>query len=115
MSIEISVSKEIKNKYNEIFHVNNGCNKIISAFLQNNLEAKFVPNISVFNNKIEEGCTLTISKNYNSKEKLREIWDIIKNSEKVNTYKCSYLKIDGEFQGCVYNYIGKDLCPHNNF
>ena len=99
MSIEISVSKEIKNKYNEIFDVNNGCNKIISAFLQNNLEAKFVPNISVFNNK----------------EKLREIWYIIKNSEKVNTYTCSYLKIDGEFQGCVYNYIGKDLCPHNNF
>ncbi len=116
MSIEISVSQELQDDKNKLFNLNNGCNHIINAFLKSNLEAKFVPNISVFNNKIENGCTITISKDYNDKNKIREIWNIIKKSLITeNEYTCSHIKIDGIYQGCIFNYLQKDLCPHNNF
>tara|TARA_B100001093_G_C26736603_1_gene974727 strand:+ start:192 stop:542 length:351 start_codon:yes stop_codon:yes gene_type:complete len=115
MSIEISVSQEFPNNENKLLYMDNGCNHIIDTFLKTNLEAKFVPNISVFNNKIESGCSITMGKEYNSKDKLREIWNIIKKSlPNEKEYICSHIKIDGIYQGCIYNYLQKDLCPHNN-
>lgn len=118
MSLDISVSANMNN-YNLIqdkYLINNfGCSHIIQAFLKNNLEAKFVPNVSSINNQLEIGCTITMPKEYNSKEKITTIWNIIKYSLPKNCiqneYNCAHLKIEGEYQGCIYNYIKSDFCP----
>ncbi len=126
MSIEISVSANT-NSFNSIqgkyltFPNNSqnlGCSHIIEAFLKNNLEGKFVPNISSINNQLELGCTITMPKEYKSKDKLDNIWNIIKyslpknsNYFNQNKYDCAHLKIDSEYQGCIYNYLKADFCP----
>jgi len=115
MSIEISVSHQLKEGTKTIADKYIGCNHIIDIFSKSNLEGKFVPNITVFNNKIEHGCSITMSKDYNSKDRIREIWNIIKKSlPNEDEYTCSHIKIDGIFQGCIFNYLQKDNCPHSN-
>jgi hypothetical protein len=64
MCIEISVSQELK-KHIKFDDHNNGCSKIIEAFQKTNLEGKFVPNLSIMNQKLELGCTIT-TENVNS-------------------------------------------------
>jgi hypothetical protein len=113
MSVEISVSHSL-NKNTKLINQDMGCNHIINAFIKSNLEGKFIPNISVFDKNLESGCTIIMPRDYNKKEKIGEIWEIIKKSSKeINEYQCSYLKIDGIYQGCILNYLQKDLCPHN--
>jgi hypothetical protein len=81
MCIEISVSQELKKhiKFDDhilIQHNDNGCSKIIEAFQKTNLEGKFVPNLSIMNQKLELGCTITICSN-TSKSKLQKIWILL--------------------------------------
>ena len=115
MSIEISVSYKSEDNPSKLHNFDKGCSDIINAFIKSKLEGKFTPNISIINNKIENGCLVTMAKDYTSKERLGEIWNIIKkSSKKENEYKCAYIKIDGVYQGCILNYLAQDKCPYNN-
>ena len=122
MSIDISVSNRNKIRLsNDLYISNYQCSHIIESFIKNNIEAKIVPNLSVINSKIEEGCTITLPKDYNSKEKIKNIWNIIQKSPeriqsesvniKVDNYSCAHLKIEGQFSGCIFNYLNANFCP----
>lgn len=120
MCTEISVSQELNNKiYNndDILFQYNGCSNIIDAFQKTNLEGKFVPNLSIMNKKIELGCTITICSN-TTKSQLQNMWNIIQESSDnqifKNKYSCAHLKIDGLFNGCIFNYLNDDKCPHKD-
>jgi hypothetical protein len=110
MCIEISVSQELKKHIKFDDHIliqHNGCSKIIEAFQKTNLEGKFVPNLSIMNQKLELGCTIT-----------KKIWNTILESSNNNLFKdkysCAHLKIDGQFNGCIFNYLKDDKCPHKD-
>lgn len=116
MTIELSVSaKPLKN----IKHTHNGCAYIIDAFQKANIEGKFVPNISIIDKQLELGCTVTLPKQYTSKASISSIWEITKYSIPNNSifsqteYDCAHIKINNEFQGCIYNYLKPDFCPSN--
>ena len=120
MSIEISVSQQLKNNLKLDDHIllqYNGCSKIIEAFQKTNLEGKFVPNLSLMNKNIALGCTITICSN-TPKSQLQNIWNIILESSNNNLFKdkysCAHLKIDGLFNGCIFNYLKDDKCPHKD-
>lgn len=120
MCIEISVSQQLKNNLKLDDHKllqYNGCSKIIEAFQKTNLEGKFVPNLSLMNKNIELGCTITICSN-TPKSQLQNIWNIILESSNNNLFKdkysCAHLKIDGLFNGCIFNYLKDDKCPHKD-
>ncbi len=119
MSIEISVSQELEK--NIIFNDHillqyNGCQNIINAFQKSNLDGKFVPNLSILNNNISLGCTITLYNNI-SKYKLKKIWNTISESSNNNLlnkkYSYAHLKIDGVYNGSLLNYITDDKYSHN--
>ena len=120
MSLEISVSGEVKNNNVSEITKHNSCVHVLKAFEKCNIEAKITPNISLVNGQLEEGCTIVMPKEYGNREKLSEIWNIVKTSPgnfKGQTnllhseYDCAHLKIDGIFQGCIFNYIKANFCP----
>lgn len=119
MSVEISVSAKVKENTLNRPDINVlGCKHIIEIFKKNNFEAKLVPNITVIENDIELGCTITLPSDYKNKKKISQIWNNIKYSFSKDSnifsqdhYNCSHLKIDGEYQGCIYNYLKADFCP----
>ena len=96
MSVDISVSS---NK-------NLGCKDIIEILRMLNINAKTIETVSILEKDIETGCQITLGREYIDKDKLSELWRLIGKS-----YKCSHLKIDGIYNGCIYNYISKSLCP----
>ena len=100
MSVNISVS----NNSNNINH----CKEIINKLAKFNINCRSIKTESIIDNNIENGCLLTFGNNYNSKNKVNKLWEII-NSE--NDYKCSHIKIDGIFDGCIYDYINCNNCP----
>ena len=60
---------------------------------------------------------LTVKQNLEVYGRLYDIKNLKKLWSKINSnsdYICSHLKIDGIFDGCIFNYISKDLCPGNN-
>lgn len=96
MSVNISVS----NKYKT-------CNDILQKLIKHNINVRSIDTISVVDSNIEKGCLLTFGNNYNSKNNVSKLWNII-NSE--NDYICSHLKIDGTFDGCIFDYIKCNYC-----
>ena len=68
------------------------------------------------NNQLELGCTITMDKQYENKEKLKKVWEIVESSSEkaylIKKYTCAHLKIDGRFSGCIFNYLKDDKCPH---
>ncbi len=98
MSVNISISNtKLKN-----------CDSIITKLLKSGINCRVIDTISVVDNNIENGCLITLDKKYSDKDKLQNIWSIVKENN-----ICSHVKIDGQFDGCIYNYIGKDRCPGN--
>lgn len=95
MSVNISVSSK-----------HNTCDDIIYKLLNSQINCRMIKTISVVDNNIENGCLITVSQKYNDKIKLKNLWNIIKSD-----YTCSHLKIDGIFDGCIYDYINSDFCP----
>tara|TARA_R110002072_G_scaffold275612_1_gene436736 strand:- start:106 stop:486 length:381 start_codon:yes stop_codon:yes gene_type:complete len=114
MSVEISISQELINK--NIPVLDNGCNEILNAFQKSNLEGKFVPNYSIINNKLELGCTITMDKEYKNKKNLANVWKIIQetsdSSEIIQKYICAHIKIDNVYNGCIFDYLDNQKCPH---
>lgn len=121
MSIDISVSNRNNSRlYNDLNIKTNQCSHIIEALIRNNIEAKIVPNLSIIDSKIEEGCTITLPKDYSYKDKIKKIWSIIQKSPEIiyksteiniKNYNCANLKIEGQFSGCIFNYLNANFCP----
>ena len=99
MSVNISFSSKKNNK--------NSCKDILEIFTKLNINCRTIETISNVDKNIEYGCLVTIGQQYNSKEKVKEIWNII---NKDKQYSCSHLKIDGLFDGCINNYINANFC-----
>ena len=100
MSVNISVSNSNSNsKYN-------GCNDILNKLFKSGINCRMIETKSVVDDNIENGCLITFGKEYTNKNKLTDVWNIIKSD-----YDCSHLKIDGLFDGCIYNYLNADFCP----
>tara|TARA_B100001093_G_C26593154_1_gene912473 strand:+ start:268 stop:579 length:312 start_codon:yes stop_codon:yes gene_type:complete len=98
MSVNISISND-KQK---------NCNSIIKKLLDSGINCRIIDTISVVDNNIEHGCLITLDKKYSDKIILRNLWNMIKDD-----YICSHIKIDGLFDGCIYNYLKNDFCPGN--
>lgn len=96
MSVNISVSDDT-HEY---------CGTILKKLFKSGINCRLTETISVVDNSVEQGCMITLNKEYSDKEKLKKVWGIIKPG-----YNCSHLKIDGIFDGCIYNYIHDDFCP----
>jgi len=71
-----------------------------------NIDCRIIETTSVVDNKLEQGCLITVDKLYNNKKGVKNIWKNIKKD-----YSCAHLKIDGVFDGCIYNYISPSSCP----
>lgn len=102
MSVNISISNKSNKK--------NSCKDILEIFKKLNINCRTIETVSVVDNYIEHGCLLTLGEQYNTKKKVNEIWNII---NKNNKYTCSHLKIDGLFDGCIFNYTNAHYCPGN--
>ena len=98
MSVNISVSNSKQNV----------CDNIMDKLFKSRINCRMIKTISVVDNNIENGCLITVDRKYSDKTKLKNLWNIIKSD-----YTCSHLKIDGIFDGCIYDYINADFCPGN--
>ena len=80
----------------------NNCNEIVE-FLHTN------KSIIKKNNKyiIENGCKITLSTNEPT-ELEKKLWIPLKNNFDLN---CAFLKIQGEYNGCVYDFYRNTNCP----
>ena len=97
MSVNISVS----NTYY------NNCNHIIKIMQDLNINCRIIETKSIVDKNIENGCLLTFGEQYNSKKDVRYLWNNIKKD-----YDCAHLKIEGLFDGCIYNYINAKFCSN---
>jgi len=97
MSVNISVSNK-----------NNTCDDILQKLIKYNINCRFIDTISIVDSKIEKGCLLTFGNNYNTKQNVNKLWNIVNSND---DYICSHLKIDGIFDGCIYDYIKCNNCP----
>jgi len=93
MSVDISISNSTQKN----------CNHIIENLLKAGIEARVIDTKSIFENKAENGCLITVGKEYNDQKKLSKLWNVISKD-----YICSHLKIHGLFDGCIYDYLAKD-------
>lgn len=91
-STEISVSNSTQQNCNELL-------KIMQKYRQ---DCRVIETRSVVENKIENGCSITMD-TFKDKTQLVNLWKIMK---KNGNYNCAYIKIDGGFSGCIDDYIG---------
>jgi len=91
MSTEISVSNSTQQN----------CKDILTIMKKYGQDCRVIETISVVENKIENGCSITMD-TFKDKTQLIKLWKIIK---KNGNYNCAYIKIDGIFSGCIINYI----------
>ena len=96
MSVNISVSDD----------KNTNCYHIIRKFFECKINSRIIDTTSVVNNKVENGCLITLGPEYNTISKVNKVW-----SHLSNDYDCAHLKIDGLYDGCILNYINADYCP----
>ena len=95
MSTNISVSNK-SNYY---------CEKIISKFQKIGIDCRIQKSLSIIDQNIEKGCIITLGPPYNRKDKVKYLWDNIKED-----YSCAHLSIDGVYNGCIKNYLYADFC-----
>ena len=91
MSTEISVSKSTQKN----------CKDILKIMKEYGQDCRVIETISVVENKFENGCSITMD-TFTDKTHLIKLWKIIK---KNGNYNCAYIKVDGQFSGCINNYI----------
>ena len=95
MSVNISVSN----------NNDSGCDTILKIMKSLDINCRMVETMSIVDKNIEKGCLITFSETYNSKNNVKYLWNQIKDE-----YGCAHLKIDGLFDGCIYNYINANFC-----
>jgi len=98
MSVNISVSNTKQTN----------CKHIVEKFFNFKINCRVIETLSVVDDNIETGCLITFGKEYNDKTSVNNIWNLIKKD-----YICSHIKIDGLFDGCIYDYIRPSNCPGN--
>ena len=98
MSINISVSSKLQTD----------CNNVLNNLKHVGINARVIETKSSIDKTIENGCLITCSNEYSDKSKLAYLWSIINQN---NIYNCSHLKIEGLFDGCIFNYLKADFCP----
>jgi hypothetical protein len=91
MSTEISVSNSTQQD----------CKNILKIMQKYGQDCRVIESVSVVENKIENGCVITMD-TFKDKNQLVKLWKIIK---KNGNYNCAYMKIDGQFSGCINDYI----------
>lgn len=91
MSTEISVSNSAQQD----------CKNILKIMQKYGQDCRVIETASVVENKIENGCVITMD-TFKDKTQLVNLWKIIK---KNGNYNCAYMKIDGQFSGCINDYI----------
>ena len=91
MSTEISVSNSAQKD----------CKNILKIMQKYGQDCRVIETASVVENKIENGCVITMD-TFKDKTQLVNLWKIIK---KNGNYNCAYMKIDGQFSGCINDYI----------
>ena len=96
MSVNISVSNTKQSD----------CSEIIQKLLLSNINARVIETRSIVDRNIENGCLISVDKEFSNKDKISKLWNTIRDD-----YNCAHLQIDGLFNGCIFNYIYKDLCP----
>ena len=57
--------------------------------------------------RYERGCDILIT-NYNHQNIISTIWNPLQKKYQLG---CAYLKIDGIYSGCIYNFERKTNCP----
>jgi len=96
MTVNISVS----NNYYK------NCQHIINTMRESNINCRIIETKSIVDKNIENGCLITFGPEYNTKTNVKYLWETIKDD-----YQCAHLKIEGIFDGCIFNYINADFCP----
>jgi hypothetical protein len=91
MSTEISVSNSTQQNCKELL-------KIMQKYGQ---DCRVIETVSVVENKIENGCSIAMD-TFKDKTQLIKLWKIIKTN---GNYNCAYIKVDGQFAGCINDYI----------
>ena len=94
MSTEISVSNSSQSN----------CKEILKIMQKHGQDCRVIETTSVVENKIEKGCSITMD-TFKDKTHLIKLWKIIK---KNGNYNCAYIKVDGQFSGCINNYISSE-------
>ncbi len=82
-----------------------GCKEVLEKLKILNIDARCIETLSLVDNNFEKGCLITLGGKYIIKNNLSNLWDKIKTDN-----SCCHVQIDGIFNGCINNYIGKDLC-----
>ena len=91
MSTEISVSNSTQQD----------CKNLLLILKQYGQNCRVTETTSVVENNFENGCIVTMD-TFEDKTHLENLW---KNIKVNGNYNCAYLKIDGEFSGCIDNYL----------
>ena len=95
MSTNISVSNQ-NNYY---------CEKLLIKLQEIGVDCRLQNTTSLVGQNIEKGCIITVGTPYNNKDKIKYLWDHIKDD-----YNCAHLSIDGVYNGCIKNYLYADYC-----
>ena len=96
MSVNISVSN-LKNKE---------CSDLLKVLLLKNINCRTINTNSIVGKNVEKGCLLTFDKEFQDKENVKRIWELIKTD-----YDCAHLQIPGLYNGCILNYVRESNCP----
>tara|TARA_Y100000389_G_scaffold43904_1_gene38605 strand:+ start:3908 stop:4201 length:294 start_codon:yes stop_codon:yes gene_type:complete len=86
MSVNINISSE-----------NNNCSFYANFLSRNKIKSKIYPSIFIQNERIYDGCTISLENKFNNQKILNSI---IKNISK--EISISYLQIDGLIDGDLY-------------
>ena len=98
MSTHISVS--------DLKHSN--CNHILRKMKEFDINCRIIETSSIVGKNLEKGCLITLGPPYNQKDHIKKLWNLIKDD-----YNCAHLLIDGDYNGCIYNYLNANFCPEN--
>ena len=92
---------------NKISH----CGLITKKLLELGICSKITPNQSIICNNnncwLENGCTILLS-GLNPKYIGKKVWEPLNNDFNL---KCGYLKIEKQFNGCIFDYLKESNCP----
>lgn len=87
------------------------CGLITKKMIDLGIVSKITPNQSIIcNNRrcwVENGCTILLG-GLNPKYINEKVWKPLNNEFNL---RCAHLKIDKQYQGCIYDFIKKSNCP----
>lgn len=84
------------------------CAEVVEHLKSMGLKFDFhvLSNITYHNKNIENGCQIVFVQNENPKEALKHIWNPIQKHYNLN---CAHLHIPHVYNGCILNYLDKQI------